>query len=362
MNNEQLFLAPGPTMIPDFVWNAINQNVIHHRSTAFQKLYAEIQQGFQYLLSSKNPCLILNGSGTNGMQATISSIFRPKDKVLVLNSGKYGERWKFIAEDYGLNAIEIKTDWGKKINNNFITKKLKEHPDIKAILLTQCETSTGLAQDIEEISFLTKQFNPKILTIVDGIASIGAVPFFQDAWQIDIVVFSSQKALMNPAGLAFVSLSELAQNHLSKKQTSAINLANYLESSQQNFMPFTPATNILFGIRAVLNEFMAQGTSHLWNEIHQRAKYFRTELKSLEGEVFTELPSDAISAFNFPNTDSHNKLKSHLEKNHGIIVAGGQQQLSDKVIRIAHFGIIKHDKITKLLNSLKIIRKEGNNF
>lgn len=359
MNNKQLFLAPGPTMIPDFVWNAINQNIIHHRSTAFQKLYTEIQEGFQYLLSSKNPCLILNGSGTNGMQATISSIFHPKDKVLVLNSGKYGERWKLIAEDYELNVIEIKTDWGKKVNNSFISEKLKEHPDIKAVLLTQCETSTGLAQDIEEISFLIKQFNPKILTIVDGIASIGAVPFFQDAWQIDIVVFSSQKALMNPAGLAFVSLSELAQNHLSKKKTSATNLANYLESYQQNFMPFTPATNILFGIRAVLNKFMAQGTSYLWNEVHRRAKYFRTELKSLEGEVFTELPSDAISVFHFPNIGSHNKLKLDLESKHKITVAGGQQELSDKVIRIAHFGIINHDKAVKLLNSLKIIRKIG---
>jgi aspartate aminotransferase-like enzyme len=204
---KQYLLSPGPTPIPNEVALAMSETMIHHRTPQFNKVFEEARQGLKALFGTKGDVLMLASSGTGAMEAAVSNLFSPGDKVLVINGGKFGERWLNIANAFALDPIEVKVEWGQAVKVDAIENQLKLHPDIQSVMLQASETSTTVLHPVREIANLTKN-GP--LFLVDGVTAVGVLPVPLDEWGIDALVTGSQKALMLPPGLGFIALSERA--------------------------------------------------------------------------------------------------------------------------------------------------------
>ncbi|MGB2867002.1 MAG: aminotransferase class V-fold PLP-dependent enzyme, partial [Bacteroidota bacterium] len=205
---KRLF-TPGPTPVPESVMLRMAEPIIHHRNPEFNEVLTRVHQNLKYLFQTSQPVLALTCSGTGGVEATFVSLFSPGDTIVSVNGGKFGERWVKMPRVFGLNVVEIKTEWGKAPTEEQIRKALREHPNVKAVYLTHSETSTGTATDIRSLSKITRE-NSEALVCVDGITAIGAHELRFDEWGIDVCVTGSQKGLMIPPGLAFVALSKRA--------------------------------------------------------------------------------------------------------------------------------------------------------
>ena len=216
---KQYLLSPGPTPIPNEVALAMSETMIHHRTPQFNKVFDEAREGFKKLFGTKNDVLMLASSGTGAMEASVANLFSPGDKVLVINGGKFGERWLNISNAYGLNPIEMKVEWGQAVKVADVEKQLKANPDIQGVMIQASETSTTVLHPVKEIAKLTKN-GP--LFLVDGVTAVGVVPLPLDEWGIDVLVTGSQKALMLPPGLGFIALSDRAWEKTKKAKAAAL--------------------------------------------------------------------------------------------------------------------------------------------
>ncbi len=216
---KHYLLSPGPTPIPNEVQLAMSQTMIHHRTPQFSEVFEQARKGLKKLFGTKNDVLVLASSGTGAMEASIANLFSSGDKVLVVNGGKFGERWLNIANAYGLNAIEIKVSWGQAVKLAAVEEQLKAHPDIQGVMIQASETSTTALHPVKEIAELTKN-GP--LFLVDGVTAVGVVPLPLDDWRIDVLVTGSQKALMLPPGLGFIALSDRAWEKTKQREAAAL--------------------------------------------------------------------------------------------------------------------------------------------
>ena len=195
---KQYLLSPGPTPIPNEVALAMSETMIHHRTPQFNKIFEEARQGLKTLFGTSGDVLILASSGTGAMEASVANLFSPGDKVLVVNGGKFGERWLNISNAYGLNPVELKVEWGQAVKVADVERQLKAHADIQGVMIQASETSTTVFHPVKEIAKLTKN-GP--LFLVDGVTAVGVVPLQMDESGLDVLVTGSQKALMLPPGL-----------------------------------------------------------------------------------------------------------------------------------------------------------------
>lgn len=346
-----LMLSPGPVPVPSFVMEAMLRPMMHHRSPTFQALYAEIRKGLQYLFQTTQATGTIIGSGTYGMEMAMYSLFRPSERVMVLNLGKFSERWVAYGRLLGLEVTEEKRKWGVKIGVAELMKAVQQAGKIEGIVLTHCETSTGLCLDLEEMVFALRQEYPDILILVDGITSIGAIPFYFDAWEIDAAVIASQKALMNPAGIAAYALSERALNRLQPTNIADFrNLHNYAQTAAQNSYPYTAPVHLLYGIEAALRYIGKQGLPAIWNQVHQCKKLFISGLERLGATEFSESPSQSLTAFRWEGKDLISVQKRLMAE--GVFLAGGQAELKGKILRITHFGGVTHEMMEAVLEIL----------
>lgn len=276
------------------------------------------------------------GSGTYGMETGMYSLFTPGDTVVVVNNGKFSQRWKEYTEVIGLNCIEVLVSWGEVADWEAIQKAVGEViPD--GIVITHCETSTGAMTDLEPLASSLRTMWPETCILVDAITTIGAVPFYLDAWGIDAAVIASQKALMNPAGIICWALSERAKQRLRPTRPGDFaNWYNYDQAAQKSSFPFTAPITGMYGIRAVLDQIQKRGLPAIWNEAHQASRLFKAGIKPLGGKVLGDSPSDSLTAFEWKNEEI-NQVKAHLLRN-GLELAGGQGQWKDRVLRISHMG------------------------
>ncbi|MEM6766672.1 MAG: alanine--glyoxylate aminotransferase family protein [Bacteroidota bacterium] len=349
-------LTPGPVAIPDFVWEAIQQPVIPHRSVVFEEIYSQLLNSLRYFFQTKGEVISMIASGSGGVESAMYSLFLPGEKVLVVDTGKFSNRWVQYAETTGLDVSELSYEWGSVPKTEDILIKLeKETP--KGIILTHCETSTGALLDLEEIAFAVKERVPNCLVVVDAITSVGAVPFYFDDWQLDCAICTSQKSLMNPAGLSVFAMSELAIRKLRATFSGDYqNLKSYLTFAQQHNYPFTPPVNLLFGVKAALAWFQQQKLPNVWNQTHQTAQYFRSEIQQLGAKLLAKSPSDSLTAFYFEQGD-HQIIKQKLAEEYQIEISGGQGPYKGKLLRVNHMGETGIVDMQEVLSALKSILK-----
>ena len=335
---KQYLLSPGPTPIPNEVMTAMSETIIHHRTPEFSKILHEVREGLKSLFGTKSDVLILASSGTGAMEGAISNLFSPGEKVLVVNGGKFGERWLLLAQAYGLTPVEIKVEWGKAVRVETIEKHLKDHPDTQGILIQHSETSTTTLHPVREIARLARK-GP--LLVVDGVTSVGAMPVPMDEWGIDVLVTGSQKALMLPPGLGFIALNDRAWARVDKSRSPRFYFDLKLEqkNQQKGSTAFTPAVSLVFGLRAALKLMQQEGLDRVYARHERMARATRTAATALGLKLLApENPSPAATGIVMPETVDADQLLEYLRARMGITIAEGQDHLRGKIIRIAHIG------------------------
>jgi len=357
---KQYLLSPGPTPIPNEVALAMAETMIHHRTPQFNQIFNEAREGLKKLFATKNDVLILASSGTGAMEASVANLFSPGDKVLVINGGKFGERWVNISNAYGLTPIEMNVEWGQAVKVADVEKQLKADPDIQGVMIQASETSTTVLHPVKEIAALTKN-GP--LFLVDGVTAVGVVPLPLDEWGIDVLVTGSQKAMMLPPGLGFIALSERAWEKTKKAKLPRFYFDLNLErkNQQKGSGAFTPAVSLIFGARASLQLMQREGMQNVYARHDRLCRATRAAATALGLKLLApDSPSPAATGIYLPAGIDAEAVLEYLRDKMNITLAEGQDQLKGKVIRIAHIGYMgAFDVITAVAALEMALRKFG---
>ncbi|MEO0896414.1 MAG: aminotransferase class V-fold PLP-dependent enzyme [Bacteroidota bacterium] len=344
------FLTPGPVFVPPFVLEAINKDVIHHRSPKFQVFYKGLLERLSYLFQAKTVGTMM-GSGTFGVASMMYSLFQSGEKVVVVNNGKFSARWVDEGRLQGLEVIELQKKWGEGVSTPEVLDQLDTN--VAGVILTHSETSTGVIVDVENIAFAIKRAFPGVLIVVDAITSVGVMPYYHDAWQIDGSIVSAQKALMNPAGTVAFALSDLAVGKLKPSHSGDFrNLYNYIQSNKEFTHPFTAPAQLLYGLDVALASIQGQELPAIWDKSHQSARTFRLGLEKLGGKIYAQPASEALTAFSFENWDME-KIKSRLKSEYGWTLSSGQGKLKGNILRVSHMGTSDRHTMEALLKDME---------
>jgi aspartate aminotransferase-like enzyme len=334
--------------------------MIHHRTPQFNQVFNEARAGLKKLFGTNNDVLMLASSGTGAMEASVANLFSPGDKVLVVNGGKFGERWVNISNAYGLSPIELKVEWGQAVKVADVEQQLKAHPDLRGVMIQASETSTTVFHPVKEIAQLTKN-GP--LFLVDGVTAVGVVPLQMDAWGIDALVTGSQKALMLPPGLGFVALSDRAWEQTRKATLPRFYFDLNLErkNQQKGSGAFTPAVSLIFGARASINLLEREGLENVYARHARLSRATRAAATALGLRLLAPTnPSPAATGIYLPSGIDADRVLDYLRDKMNITLAEGQDQLKGKVIRIAHIGYMgSFDVITAIAALEMALRKFG---
>ncbi len=339
---KKYLLAPGPTPVPEIISLEMAAPMVHHRTPQFSKIFGEAAEDAKYLFQTQQDVLILASTGTGGMESCITNLFSPGDKVLVVNGGKFGERWGKISEAYGLVPVWLNVDWGQAADPAQVKALLDKDKDIRAILVQASETSTTASHPIEALSKLTRD-RDDILLVVDGITGVGVFPLPMDEWGIDALITGSQKALKLPPGLALVALSEKAWKFAdqSKCPHFYFDLKKERKNLANQTSAYTPAVSLVIGLRAVLKSLKEEGLENVHKRHNRLARATRAATKALGLKmVAPDAPADSATGVFLPDGIDGGKIVKSLRDDFGVTLAGGQDQWKGKVIRIAHLGYV----------------------
>jgi len=351
-------LTPGPTQVPEKSLLAMAKQVTHHRTPDADALFRHLIEGLQQIFCTKNEVLLISGSGTAGMEAAVTNFASPGEKVLVLSSGKFSERWADIARVFGIEPILYEAPWGDRFKASEVQRILEANSDanskIVAVYGTLCETSTGVGHDIPGIANVVRKTN--VLFVVDGISATGAVECRTDDWGIDVLVVGSQKALMGLPGVSMLAVSPKAWEKCrkTKRQTFYFDLMKYKKSAAESTTPFTPPKSLLEALDINVGLMLEEGIETVWRQTAKLAAAVRAGITAMGLRLTTEFPSDAMAAAFIPETVDAKLFMKTLENRFGIKFAGGQGDWKGKIFRMAHFGIIDECDILGILGALEM--------
>lgn len=346
-------LAPGPVNLHPEVRKALALPMIHHRTPEFDKILKKVLAGIKGVFQTTQDVYLLTSTGSGGMEALLVNVLSPGDKVIAINSGKFGERWAEMAKAYGAEVISIDVPWGKAVDLRIVEGTLKNHPDARAVLCQACETSTAVAHPIEALGKIIAGY-PETLFLVDAITALGAYPLPMDAWNIDGLVAGSQKAFMLPTGMTFVSLSEKAWKFAEKATTPRFyfDLRKERKANQAGETFYSSNVAIIRALDVVLEMIQKQGLQELFKSIHRKAEFTRVFGQKLGMMLYADSPSDSVTALVVPQKMDGQKIRLHLEEVHNITIMGGQDQAKGKIIRIGHMGYIPDEDMVRLIECL----------
>lgn len=346
-------MTPGPTPVPPEALLSMAKPIIHHRTPEFMEIFKEVSADLKYVFQTQGDILMFASSGTGAMEAAVANLLSPGDKAIVVQGGKFGERWTEICQAYGINAITIDVEWGKAVDPKVIEAKLKEGGDIQAVFTTLCETSTGVQADIKAIAEMMKKY--KAVLVVDAISGLGAVDIKTDEWGVDCVVAGSQKGLMIPPGLAFVSLSKKAWEKVEKSKCPKyyFDFKATKKALDKTDTPFTPAITLVIALRETLRMMKAEGLDVIFARHEKLALATREAMEVMGLELFAPTaPSNCVTAVKVPAGIDGEKLVKLMRDKYGVSIAGGQAELKGKVFRIAHMGFITE---TDILTTISVL-------
>ncbi len=347
MLKKNYIMAPGPTPVPTDVLLAGAKETIHHRTPQFLKIIEETLDEARYLFQTSNRVYVFVSSGTGAMEAAVTNLVNPGEKAIVVVAGKFGERWKEICQAYGINVVEIALEWGEAVTPEQIERAMKEHPDAKVIFTTHSETSTGTVIDLEAIARLTRDTDRILVT--DEVSGLLAEPLKMDEWGVDVVVSGSQKGIMMPPGLGFITLSKKAWELVLKNKCPKyyFDLRYYDENYPDN--PWTPAVNMIYMLNQSIKMLKEEGIENVWNRHRILGEATRNAVKALGLELFSKRPGNVTTAITSPQGIDPKKVTKIMRDKYGVTIAGGQEHLASKIFRIAHLGYVSiFDTITAI--------------
>lgn len=362
---KNYLLTPGPTPLPPEVCEAMAQPIIHHRTPQFQAVLKEVTEGLRYVFQTTHDVFILASSGTGAMEAAVANLTSPGDTVITVEGGKFGERWTELCAAYGVKAEVIKVEWGKAVDPAAIKEKLNNAKSkIKAVFTTLCETSTGVTNDIKAIGEIVK--GTEAVLVVDAISGLGAIDLKTDEWACDMVISGSQKGLMLPPGLGFISVSPKAWKliEVSKCPRYYFDLRAAKKALDKTDTPFTPAISLVIALNEAVKMMKQDGLEAIFARHKKMADATRAAMKALGLSLFAPLAaSDVVTAVCVPQGIDGEKLVKTMRDTYGVTIAGGQAELKGKVFRIAHMGFIEEFDIILAVSCLeKVLTKMGYSF
>ncbi len=341
------FRIPGPTPCPPEVLQALSKQMINHRGKEFAGILQKVTAQLKDIYQTKNDVLILASSGTGGMEAAIVNFLSPGDRVLSVTNGVFGNRFADIAQQFGTDVKRLNFEWGKADDPDVVKHALQADPAIKAVLITHNESSTGITNDLQNLSKIVKEYDK--LLLVDAVSGLGAIDLQTDAWNCDVVVTASQKAWMLPPGLAMISVSPKAwtANASAKLPRYYFDLKKVKISLESNETPFTPAITVFYGLDVALDMMKQEGLVNIFARHIRVGKLARKGIKELGLSLFADEPfaSNTVTAVNPPKNINPDIVRRILQEEYQVEIAEGQQILKGKIFRIGHLGWVKEDDI-----------------
>jgi serine---pyruvate transaminase len=349
-------LTPGPTPVPEETLLELAKPMIFHRTAEFRAMLAEALGDLQKIFCTKNLVLPLTASGTGALEAALANSVPAGAKAICLIAGKFGERWKNLAKAFGIESINITVPYGQAVQPEQLEKALADHPDAVAVCATLSETSTGVGHDIAAFGKIVAK-TPTLL-IVDSVSGLGAMECRTDDWQIDINCTGSQKALMMPPGLAFLSVSDKAWKAIDKNanpRTFYFDLKKAKKSLEGNDTPFTPAHTMIRALRVSTKRLLAEGIENVWARHKRYAEAARAGFQALGFELFPTQPNTALTVIKMPANMDSTAILRKLEKQYGLKLADGQDPLKGKMIRLSHMGYLDQFDILAALAGIELV-------
>ena len=345
---------PGPTPCPPQALEAMGRQMMNHRGEEFGEIVRSTTAKLQQVFQTRGDVFLLTASGTGGMEAAIVNTLSPGDKVLSISNGLFGERFGDIAQRYGAEVIRLSFDWGRPVAPDAVARALGTHSGIKAVLVTHNETSTGVTNELEEISTVVKKADK--LLLVDAISSLGCINLPTDDWNCDVVVTASQKGWMVPPGLAMVGVSEGAWQAHSRAEMPRYywdfgKAKSFLERSQT---PWTPAVSIFYALNVTLDLMLKEGLNNIFARHARVGHLARDGIRALGLSLFADErhASNTVTAVRAPDGIAAPELVHILRQEHDVTISGGQGPLSGRLFRIGHLGLVYEDDIKEVLEAL----------
>jgi aspartate aminotransferase-like enzyme len=353
MTKRNILLTPGPIPVPETVRQVMAEPIIHHRTPQYRKIFEQASGRIKKVYLTKNPVYTFTGSGTSAMEAAIVNFHSVGDEILVVDGGKFGERWIDLAKAFSLKATVLKVPYGDAVDPKKIEDALKANPKIKSVCVELCETSTAVLTDIKAVGDIVAKTDA--LLIVDAISGLGADRMETDAWHVDLGVSGSQKALMLPPGLAFLSVSDKAKKRLETANIPRFYLdVRLADKALKDWdTPFTPALTIVIGLNKALELIEQEGMDKVFARAAELGKFTRSKIQAMGLQLFSKAPSSTCSAAVVPNGIDGEKLVKIMRDEKGVTMAGGQGEVKGKIVRIAHMGSITKQELEEGLNVLK---------
>jgi len=361
MNKMRLY-TPGPTMVPEEVLLEMAKPIFHHRTQQYKDLFAKCNEMLKYTYQTKNPVLTISGSGSAAAEMAMINTIPANGNVLYLSNGKFAERWVKIGERNKWNCTVLKAEYGTAVSVQQVADALKQK-NYDAVVLVHSETSACTVTDVQGIAALTR--NTDTVLISDGITAIGALPVKTDEWGIDMVITGSQKALMLPPGLAFLSVSEKAQKKAAaiKQPNLYLDLGSYLKSYAENDVPWTPAVSLVRGLFVALSMIQAEGIENVWKRTSAYAAATRAAVKAIGLEVFSKSPADSVTGVVYPAGMACKDFRTHLRKTYNMNVANGQGTMDGKIFRVSHMGYVDQFDTLGVISGIELTMKHlGHKF
>lgn len=356
--NYTLF-TPGPIDVPEEILRETACPLLYHREDSFGELFKKTTENLKKALSADN-CEIyfFTSSGTGAMEATCCNLLSSKDTPIVAVSGKFGERWLELCKMYRIEPLVIRAEYGKSITPEQIEQALAKSQKSTVILTTLTETSTGALNDIKRFGEIAKKYDAYLA--VDGVAGLGADRCPQDDWNIDALVGASQKALMAPPGISFVSLSKHALERIGKSDLPKyyFNINIYEKFRNKNQTPFTPALTVFCALKRGLDMIMETGVEQNLKKHEEMAKHVRERVVNMGFAMLPESPSNALTVIKMPDNISSTLIIKEIKEKHRILFADGQANLKGTIIRIGHMGNYTIAKLDTALDALDAVTKQ----
>lgn len=357
---RNLLLTPGPTQVPPQLCEALGRPIIHHRTPQFQDFLKQVVVGIKEMAYTKGDVYILAGSGSAAMEAAVINVVNPGDTVIAVDGGKFGERWVELCQTYKANTIVYKVAWGQAPQADEIERLLKANPQTKAVYITLAETSTGVTPDVKAIGEVVKKTSA--ILVVDAVSGFAVQEIRQDDWHVDLMCSGSHKGLMLPPGVAFVTASAKANAVIEACQSPRyyLDLRECKKAMEKTDTPFTPSIGVIIAMVDSLAMIRQEGLENMFARFKRLAQAVRVGGKAIGLELFPNpaCATNVLSALSLPAGVDGEKLTKIMRDTYGITVAGGQDALKGKVVRMAHMGALdEFDILTGLACLEKVLHQ-----
>lgn len=359
LHKNRLF-TPGPTPLLPAAQTAMAAFTAHHRTADFKALFQRVLADMKEFIGTKNDVLVLASSGTGVMEASVSNLTSPGDRVLVLTAGKFGERWTGLAKAFGCQADVLSAPYGETFSLDDIRGRL--NPQVRAVYVQATESSTGARHDIKGIAKIVREHGDDALLVVDAITGLGTTHIDVDGWGVDVIIGGSQKALMMPPGLAYCAVSDRAWKRMDQTTSPRyyFDLRKERKSAARGETAYTPATSLFAALGAAL-EFvrgmgkgdLAKGREELVNNAELCAEMTRAGAKALGLKLFAAAPAAALTAITSPDGLDSGKIVKEFRESFDAVVANGQGEMKGQLFRIAHIGYYDYLDTVGILGALE---------